>query len=615
MTLSRVDDERNNGDAQEDGHREDRHQKDGPHEDEPRQNEPRQNEPRQNEPRQNEPRQNEPRQDRHQDEGLDADGPRRVLVVSADMGGGHNATASALEESVRRLWPDSEIRRVDSLDVMGPGVGRVFRAIYVANVEDVPWLYELFYSALWRHRWFTRASKRFTGSWCGRRLATHIDRFDPDLIVSTYPLGSSGLAWLRTHRRLRVPIGCWVSDFSPHPFWIYSELDANYVVDEAALPVARCADPGANVEVSAPPVVGAFEPGDRKLARRKLGLREDALVVLVSCGSYAFGDVESMVRALVSASERVEVVAACGHNEVTREHLAHLDIGSEQVLALGWTDDMATVVRSADLVLTNAGGATALEALATGVPIVTACPIAAHGAANAELMTVAGVTDLCASEQKLVDYIRSVATHPDTLQGLGPAHHTAPTNLDSGLRSLANAHQADPQPDPARTRGWPMRPPDAFFSQAEGAGARQELGVVLELEPRARRTAVSLFDVRRRLQTRTPGLNSTRRVLQRHPSRWLVWDSVDTAEHVDEQVLADNATEEHGWEAVGDFWATPLPDGIPAWRMRLIHGRSDGRSLFAIKMHHSQGDGISALGLLDRLIDHADDDPLVERRP
>ncbi|MGH3425698.1 MAG: MGDG synthase family glycosyltransferase, partial [Nocardioidaceae bacterium] len=244
--------------------------------------------------------------------------PRRVMVVSADMGGGHNATAGALEEAVQRLWPGSETTRVDALDVMGPGIGRLFRAIYVGNVEQTPWLYEFFYASLWRHRWFAHASKRFTGSWCGRRLGTHVDRFDPDLIVSTYPLGSSGLAWLRRHRGLAVPTGCWISDFSPHPFWVYPELDTNFVMDEVAVPVARAAEPDAIVEVCAPPVVASFRPGDRAAARRRLGLREDALVVLVSCGAYAFGDVESIVRTLTAASGRVQVVAACGRNEATR---------------------------------------------------------------------------------------------------------------------------------------------------------------------------------------------------------------------------------------------------------------------------------------------------------
>src|SRR5215216_4725716 len=91
--------------------------------------------------------------------------PRRVLVVSADMGAGPNATAAALEREIAERWPGSQITRVDTLGVMGAAVGPVSRRISVMNVEWTPWLYEFLYASLWRHRSFATASKRFTGSW------------------------------------------------------------------------------------------------------------------------------------------------------------------------------------------------------------------------------------------------------------------------------------------------------------------------------------------------------------------------------------------------------------------------------------------------------------------
>src|SRR5919201_2569471 len=118
--------------------------------------------------------------------------PRRLLVVSADIGEGHNATARAVEEHARRRWPGCEIRRVDTLDLMGRAVGPAFRWIYRTNVERTPWLYDFFYDALWRHRWFAAASCRVVGAWSGRRLAPVVTEFRPDLIVSTYPLGTGG---------------------------------------------------------------------------------------------------------------------------------------------------------------------------------------------------------------------------------------------------------------------------------------------------------------------------------------------------------------------------------------------------------------------------------------
>src|SRR2546423_9419119 len=196
------------------------------------------------------------------------------------MGEGHNATGRALEDAVRRLWPGAVVGWLDTLDVMGTGVGPLFRWIYVANVQRTPWLYEFFYTALWRWRWFAVASKRFVAAWCGRRLAREVAKAGPDIVLSTYPLGTAGLEWLRRKGKLAVPTGAWISDFAPHPFWVYGDIDLNLVMHERAIePALRCV-PGAPVAVSAPPVREEFQPGEQEAVRNRLGLPPGAFVAL-----------------------------------------------------------------------------------------------------------------------------------------------------------------------------------------------------------------------------------------------------------------------------------------------------------------------------------------------
>lgn len=542
------------------------------------------------------------------------DGPaRRVLTISANMGGGHNATAAGLEEAVREVWAGSEIHRLDTLDdLLGPAVGSLFRGIYVTSVEKAPSLYEFFYSALWRHRWFARASKQFTGIWCGLRLAAHIDRFDPDLILSTYPLASSGLAWLRRYRGLSVPCAAWVSDFAPHPFWVYRDIDANFVMHEVAEPHARSADPGSNVQVCAPPVVRAFSPGDRHASRRRLGLHEDAFIVLVTAGAYAFGDVVATVRALLAAAPEVQVVAACGRNGATKARLESLGMPPERLVALGWTDGMQDYVRSADLVLTNAGGASALEALACGRPLLMCRPIAAHGAANAQLMVVSGLADICADEEGLVDYIRTGVADREAFEALerNARKHRQERDLRSTLVGLAEPRTTPPAVD----RPWPLRPADAFFTHVESRSVRQEIGAVLALDPVAPDRALDVRTLRRELAQRARGLAPLRRRLIRGPKAgWLLEESLDVNRHVFECVLAQDAREAEVDAAVDRFWSVPLPEDRPGWQMLLVRGRPGGQAVLAVKMHHALGDGISALGLLDRLLTADAGDPLRER--
>jgi UDP-N-acetylglucosamine:LPS N-acetylglucosamine transferase len=379
------------------------------------------------------------------------------MIVSADMGGGHDATGRALEEEVGRLWPGSRICWVDTLDAMGWWVGPVFRGAYVLNIRHTPWLYQFFYSSLWRHAWFATASKAFVGRWVGRRLALAIKDFKPDLILSTYPLGSAGVSWLRRRRGLGVTAGAWVSDFAPHPFWVYGDFDQTFVVHDAAVPVAVAAQPKAKVSVCSPPVVGRFEPGSAGPARDAFGLPADRFVAVVSCGSYAFGQVVDAVTSLLATGDGVHVVAVCGRNDRLARELDRLDDRSGRLTVFGWVDDMATLLQAANVVVTNGGGATVLEAMATGIPIVMYRPIAAHGEANSMLMTMAGVAETCWNPPQLTAVVSAMLRHPiarrvakSTADGLGVAElsNVAPTSIHSGS---------------------PMRSADAYAVNAERA--------------------------------------------------------------------------------------------------------------------------------------------------
>lgn len=80
--------------------------------------------------------------------------------------------------------------------------GPLFRWIHATSVEQLLWLYEFLYGRVWRYRWFARASKRVIGACSGRTLGPVIDSAAPDLVLSTYPMASTALEWLRHHRGL-----------------------------------------------------------------------------------------------------------------------------------------------------------------------------------------------------------------------------------------------------------------------------------------------------------------------------------------------------------------------------------------------------------------------------
>ncbi len=341
--------------------------------------------------------------------------PRRALIVSADIGEGHNAAGRALAEAARRAWPGSAVRWLDALDATGPGFARLSRSFYVTQVERLPRMYEFFFDAMWRHRWYLESTRRGMGAWFGRRMAPHIQAADPDVIISTYPLGSAGLSWLRRRGQLPMPAGAWVPAFCPHPSWLYPDLDITYVMHPAAAAVAAQAEPAAKIAVGALPVRDAFGPADQATARKALGAEPGRFTAALCTGSLAFGRVDRAVTAVLAASPDVQVIAVCGRNEQLRRQLLGRGEPPERLLVLGWTDDMPAVLNAADVVVTNGGGATALEAVCSGRPVIMFQPIAGHGQANAELMARAGLARLAPDAAGLTAAIRHLAGDPGAL--------------------------------------------------------------------------------------------------------------------------------------------------------------------------------------------------------
>ncbi|MBO0774778.1 MAG: glycosyltransferase, partial [Actinobacteria bacterium] len=533
--------------------------------------------------------------------------------MSADIGEGHNATGRALEQAITRAWPGCQVTWLDSLALMAPGMGPLARAVYVTQVERLPWMYEFFFSAIWRYRWFLNSTRRFIGSWCGRRMGPRIRSFAPDVIISTYPLGSAGLAWLRRHRQLTVPVGAWVTDFCPHPYWLYRDLDITYVMHPAALPVAERAEPGARVAVGALPVKDVFAPADRAQARVRLGLDPQRFAVLLSTGSLAFGQVDRTVTALLAASQRVQVIAVCGRNEHIHRRLAARGEPSARLQVVGWTDAMQDWMAAADAVVTNGGGVTALEAIACGRPVIMFEPIAGHGRANAALMASCGAALLPGSPRELSAAVRRLAVEPAARAQLTGA----------ALVTVEGRRQEDDLAElaalPSRALSRPVRAEDAFFLHVQEGGAPQQVGAVVTMTGHG----LALSRLQEAVAVRARRIPQLRRRVvpargRWARPRWLEEETVDVARRITEVTRGAGRTPASLDAVVGRFFAVPLDPRQDSWRMLLVHpppGDADGLSAIVVKVHHALGDSYAIISALSGLVDPAGGRPLPAAGP
>lgn len=330
-----------------------------------------------------------------------------VLIFSARMGAGHDGAAHELARRARERGVDAEV--VDFLDAFPRPLARLWEWFYVLQLRRWPESYESSYQLFYRYRRLWKPFVRFERALAGRRSMRWIRDASPDVVVSTYSFATLVLGELRREGRITVPVVAFLTDFGVHPRTVHPDVDLHLAVHSCAADDARRWVPG-DVRAPGPAVSAAYTSRrrGRDEARRSLGIAEDALVVLVVCGSWGIGArIPETVRALVEHGG-FTVITACGRDDALRRTLDASAAG----LALGWTDQLDAYVAAADVVVENAGGLSSLEALAAGVPVVSFDPIPGHGRDNVRVMVRAGVTSAPADHAALCAEIERLAGDP-----------------------------------------------------------------------------------------------------------------------------------------------------------------------------------------------------------
>jgi UDP-glucose 4-epimerase len=297
--------------------------------------------------------------------------PRQVLIISADIGEGHDLPARAVAREFRDEDPDANISIVNGLPAMGTILTKVLRENSAFMFQYVPWLFDFQY---WLFMYFapTRWASRKLLTFLGRRgLMRLIKAHNPDVIVSTYPGVTGILGELRRKNTLQVPCYSSITDLAGLQFWAHPGIDMHFITHpESTEEVEAIAGPG-SVRWAKPPTSPAFLAArSRPEARRALGLPAEGRVIAVSGGGWGVGDLAGATRAALEF-EDATVLCLCGRNDKLRAKVAQRFAGEPRLRIMGFTDRMGDVLAAADVLVHSSAGLTVLEAIIRGCPVVS----------------------------------------------------------------------------------------------------------------------------------------------------------------------------------------------------------------------------------------------------
>ncbi len=367
--------------------------------------------------------------------------PRKVLIISADIGEGHDLPARAVAREFHDEDPDTLVSIVNGLPAMGKILTRVLRENSAFMFRWVPWWFDFQYRLFMYFaptRWLSRTLLRLLGS---RGLMRLIRAHDPDVIVSTYPGVTAVLGELRLRGKLNVPSYSSITDLAGLHFWAHRGIDLHFITHpESAEEVEAIAGPG-SARWAKPPTSSSFlAQRSREDARRALGLPAEPKVIAVSGGGWGVGDLLGATRAALASEPEAIVLCLCGRNDRLRARMAKR-LGNEPRLRLmGFTDRMGDVLAASDALIHSSAGLTVLEAIIRGCPVISYGFGYGHVKASNHALERFGLAQVAASERDIAPALkRALAYRPDP----DPAFARRPSTASL---ILSNEHRAQPLP-------------------------------------------------------------------------------------------------------------------------------------------------------------------------
>lgn len=361
---------------------------------------------------------------------------KKIFLVYTNSGAGHRRAAEALYNTIGSVFPEAEVKLVDTLDYATPVFKRTYPETYLLMVNRTPNLWGWSYTLLdYRFMdWLGRFFRRRTNALNCRRFAEWIVAEQPDLVITTHFLPNEIITALKKRGKFHNKLVTCITDYYPHAFWRARGVDL-YITPNEDL-AKRLGQLGVASNQIAPlgiPIDPVFaEKQDSDKLRMKLGLESRRFTILIASGGFGVGPIEELVREVLKIQAPIQVLVVCGNNEKLKESLTNLATGQTGKLHVyGFVHNMHELMSCADLMVTKSGGLTTSEAMAKGLPMIILYPIPGQEQSNCDFIVRHGAGKLVENPVAARKLIETLIAEPQQL-----------LQLERNMESLARPESA-----------------------------------------------------------------------------------------------------------------------------------------------------------------------------
>lgn len=301
--------------------------------------------------------------------------PKNVLLAHISDVSGHKAAADAVERALKIIEPSTSVLSTNLFNYTNPYSERIVNRLYLAIIKRIPQIWEHLYDNPKIIK-STKYAKNLIHKFNAKKIKKLFDEFKPDVIACTQAFPCGMFADFKKIYRLNTPLIAIVTDFLPHSYWLYQNVDYYSVANEESK--NRLIELGVEdkkIKLLGIPINPKFSiPLDKVEIAQRLGLDVTLPVILVMGGGQGLGPIKSIVRELDSLNINSQLIIVTGTNLKLCGELKKMRFNKKCIL-LGYVDNIDELMEVSSIIVTKPGGLTISEALAKAVIPVIVNPI------------------------------------------------------------------------------------------------------------------------------------------------------------------------------------------------------------------------------------------------
>jgi UDP-N-acetylglucosamine:LPS N-acetylglucosamine transferase len=304
---------------------------------------------------------------------------KKILILTAGFGEGHNSAARGVRDGLARIASDHTT--VELRDLFAEAYGRlneVVRRSYLALVNSAPRAWGVVYRWLDRKTDYNMEFRRLTR--LKAQFAPVLERFQPDIVVCTFPAYANVLQDILGAERACKCVVIVTDSITINASWYRSPADHFVVANEQSADVLRSSGVAPEkIKVFGFPVSPKFADfaEDRPLPSTNSSRR-----VLYVINAAKRGAAE-LVRMLAKLG--VDLTVTIGHSDELRSEIEAAANG-HPIKIVGWTNELPRMMHENHLLIGKAGGATVQETIAAKCPMIINHVVAGQEEGNARLI-------------------------------------------------------------------------------------------------------------------------------------------------------------------------------------------------------------------------------------